>query len=282
MTSSPGPISSSPARAGSTRRPRSARPPSAWPAERRPPACAASRSAAGSSRRVRPRWPRSVPRQSRSTSSRSRSTPRSRPAAPRWSPVASASPDRWRTDDHRPGATPREAGRQATGDPSPEAQAAEVSDPIQPGCGVSNGPAPGSSRSSSTAWPPSTACRLGATARPDERADPDDPHPEHRGRERRASPSSRSGGPIRATPRSSRTGRSPAGAAPGCPTDARRTGPRSRPRRWTSWSRRSDPVAWPSRRRPASRRRSVGSARSVATIPSSSSATCRRSRRAIG
>ena len=83
----------------------------------------------------------------------------------------------------------------------------------------------------------------------------------------------RRGLPVGARGRST-TSRASAGAATGCRTGRRRTGPRSRPRRLAELVD-VDPAgrARPTRRRPGSRRRCAGSARSAATTRSSSSAT---------
>ena len=125
---------------------------------------------------------------------------------------------------------------------------------------------------------------LGAPARPDERADPHDPHPEQRRHERRArvrgAPRgvSRRGGAVRAS-----TSRAPAGAASACRTARRPTGSRSRSRRSPSSIEviRPGGLADPEGA-PDPGRRCARSARSAATTRSSSSATCRRSRPATG
>ena len=86
---------------------------------------------------------------------------------------------------------------------------------------------------------------LGAAPRPDQRADPHDPHPEHRGRERRAgvpgAPRART--PAQASRRS--TTRARLGRRRAADRRRRPTGRRSRPRRSRSSSTSSAPAAWP-------------------------------------
>ena len=123
---------------------------------------------------------------------------------------------------------------------------------------------------------------LGVAPRPDERADPDDPDPEHGRRERREGLRGAARSPTRAsaTPRS--TSPASAGAATACPRRRRPTGRRSSSPRCPSSSTSSGPAGWGRRRRRGSRRRCATSASSAATTRSSSWATCRRSRPATG
>ena len=222
-------------RRGPDRRPdrRSARPRSGSRGGPRRPACRASRSAAASRSRGSRRWRPSARSRCRSSSVR-------RPSRRRWPPGPSRSSalvNGWRVWYHWPDgrhrdrrghgrdrvAVSRRAKAQAKAQATEEAQVQRSRVELrQAARALSAGPAAVHARRARDALRPPG---LGAPPRPDERADPDDPHPEHAPTRMPRSRSRRSGTPIRAWA-------TVAGPPPGrglgrrwaCRTGSRRTG----------------------------------------------------------